>query len=389
MKTSEHTPLSASTKWEEYQLLEILDALDAQKCVLILGNYAFSKPVALRNTEADEFFLPEILQNEQKKWAEESPEDLSMDYFSIAQSLIQRAGGQRMFMALTDIKWEDLGEKQKERFRKISEIPFDLIISTYPFDLLDNVFTQNQIEHDFNYYSYAQNPSILKEPSASCPLIYNLFGNIRHKESMVISLDRLYQFFFGIAGVRGLPKVVEDKISQATHLVFMGFDFEAWYMKLLMRILKVHEKRNSYAHPHKPSVLAMNNRLFFEQNFKMTFLERRVDEFVDELHATCKTENMLRQKSQEADLSKYDKLHKMITQYELEEAMLIMDEILLADGKEGDLLSTLSVYRRTYHKIREWENYDSLSKQELEKKHQLLRANLLDFLEDMKAKINF
>ncbi len=366
--------------WEKYQMLEILDALEEKKCVLILGNYAFSKPSSDESSQSEDF-LPDILHQESHKWLKDQAAQEQPDFFTSAQSLVDRAGGQRMFIDLTRIRMSDLGTKQLDRFKKLSEIPFDLILSTYPFDLVHEVFEHNQIDHQYAYYSYLQDTEALEAFSSTYPLIYNLFGSLKHKESMVISLDRLYQFIFGILGVRQLPKRIQDKVQQASHLVFLGFSFDDWYMKLLLRVLKVHEKDISYAHPPGPSSLGKRDRHFFESNFKITFLDKRIDEFVNGLHGVCASEDLLRQKTQKTGESSYENLQDMVEAYRIEEALNHLDDLLLTDGKEGDLLKELGTYQQRFHKIKEWEDYNNFSKQELSKKWRQLRNKLSMFID--------
>lgn len=373
--------------WERYQMLEILDALEEKKCVLILGNYAFSKPVEAAADAEKEIFLPELLMRDQHKWLGNYSPDSTIDFFTSAQALIGQPGGQRMFRELTRIHLEDLGEKQLNRFKKISEIPFDLILSTYPFDLVHKVFEYNQIDHQFAYYNYLQDTPPLKPFSDAYPLIYNLFGSEQHKESMVISLDRLYQFIFGILGVHRLPRLIEDKVQQASHLVFLGFSFDDWYMKLLLRILKVHEKEISYAHPPGASSLGRENKMFFESNFKVTFLDKKIDEFILNLHSVCEKEDLLRKNTAVTAGSKYEHLQMMTEQFRLEEVLAVLDELIINDGKEGGLLKELNDYQQAFHRVKEWENYDSFSKPELEKEWRKLRNNLSTFIDRVSESI--
>lgn len=374
-------------EWERYQMLEILDALEEKKCVLILGNYAFSKPADAAEITGQEFFLPELLMREQHKWIGEYSLDSPHDFYTSAQALVGRAGGQRMFAELTRIKLKDLGQKQLARFKNISEIPFDLILSTYPFDLVHEIFEDNRIDHQYAYYSFLQEPAPLEPFTEDYPLIYNLFGSVKHKESMVISLDRLYQFIFGILGVRQLPKLIQDKVRQASHLVFLGFSFDDWYMKLLLRVLKVHEKEISYAHPPEPSGLGKQNRMFFESNFKVTFLDKKIDEFVSGLHSLCEQGEMLRKGTAKTSESPYEDLQKMTEEYRLEEVLERLDDLIITDGKEGSLLKELGEYQQNFHKIKEWENYNSLSKQELEKKWRHLRNTMSMFIDRVSESI--
>lgn len=374
-------------EWEKYQMMEILDALEEKKCVLILGNYAFSRPTTSAEDPETEIFLPELLMREQHKWMGKQPADNPSDFYTSAQTLVDRAGGQRMFMNLTRIRLKDLAQKQLNRFKKISEIPFDLVLSTYPFDLVHEVFEENRIDHQYAYYSYQQESPQLSTFTKEYPLIYNLFGSVGHKDSMVISLDRLYQFIFGILGVRQLPKLIQDKVQQASHLVFLGFSFDDWYMKLLLRVLKVHEKEISYAHPSTPSGLGKQNRRFFESNFKVTFLDKKIDEFVSGLHGLCEEEDLLRKGTPAVTRSLYEDLLLMTEQYRLEEVLERLDDMIIKDGKEGGLLKELGEHQQSFHKIKESENYNSLSKQELEKEWRRLRNTLSMFIDRVSESI--
>lgn len=254
-------------------------------------------------------------------------------------------------------------------------------MSTYPFDLVHDAFEENQIDHQFAYYSYLQETTPLQPFSPHHPLIYNLFGSERHKESMVISLDRLYEFIFGIMGVHQLPKLIEDKVRQASHLVFLGFSFDDWYMKLLLRVLKVHEKEISYTHFPGSARIGKGNQMFFESNFKITFLNKQVDEFVENLHKMCAKEELLRKGAGLQANSPYERLQMLNEQSRFEEVLSTLDEWIIEDGKEGGLLKELNTYQQTYHRLKELDNYDDISKEELEKAWRKLRNKLSVFID--------
>ncbi|MDP5169770.1 MAG: SIR2 family protein, partial [Bacteroidia bacterium] len=376
-----HQPSSEEKKeWEHYQLLEILDAIEEGSCVLILGNQAFSRP----RLEGDgEIFLPDMLHQEQRKLAANAPETEMPDFYSSAQALVKRPGGHRKLMGLADIRWEDLGPQQRERFQRLSQIPFDLILSTYPFDLCHQAFEALGINHQYDFYSFLSEATEPEPFDAKRPLIYNLFGSKRHKESMVLTLDQLYQFFFAVLGARHLPTLIQDKVQTATQLVFLGFSFDDWYMKLLLRVLKVHEKDMNYAHSSGP--LRLDNQVFYESNFKVTFLDRKIDTFVEELHQVCQQEGMLRRPSAEPG-SVYQSIRSLVEKYRLEEAMDQLDEILLQQNMEARLLRELGDLFRSFHQIKEDELYERSPQQELEQRWKKLHDQLLSLIHRMEAK---
>jgi len=382
-KLEDSAPARPSPKdqreWERYQMLEILDALEEKKCVLILGNYAFSKPQPTPEQPDSEVFLPDLLLQEQHKWTgtAASPQD----FYASAQLLVNQPGGQRMFRKLTKIQLQDLREKQLNRFKRISEIPFDLIVSTYPFPLLHDIFDANRINHQFAYYSYLQESGPLAPFSDDRPLIYNLFGSEKNKESMVISLDRLYQFFFGILGVHQLPKLIQDKVRQASHLVFLGCSFDDWYMKLLLRVLKVHEKETSFSYSHQPFGLDRQNRTFFEHNFKMMFFDKEIDDFTSALHELCAEEDLLRNSEETAFVSVYEQLQGKIEQQQFQEVLHTLDDLLIENGQTGAFLKELNAYQQQFNRIKEEEDYGNYQLPELEKEWRQLRNKLSLFID--------
>ncbi len=368
--------------WERYQLLEILDAVDAGTCVVILGNHAFSRPNA---SGEGEIFLPEILRQELHKLTGSPAAGELADFYSATQALTNRPGGQHKLMHLADIRWEALGPKQRERFQRISEIPFDLILSTYPFDLVHQAYDAQGIDHQSQFYSF-QSEAVEPEPfDAAHPLIYNLFGSKQHKESMVMSLDKLYQFFFAVLGARPLPKLIQDKVQQATQLVFLGFSFDDWYMKLLLRVLKVHEKDISYAHPPGPGGMREDNQVFYESNFKVTFLDRQIDTFVAELHKLCQDQGMLRRPKVEAN-SVYPALRSLVAKYRLEDAMDQLDNLLVQHNLDARLLRELGDHYRSYRLIKDDELYQRSTAEDLEPRWQALCTNLLSLIDQVEAK---
>lgn len=366
-------------EWEHYQLLEILDAVEEGSCVLILGNHAFSKP-----GPEGEIFLPDILQQEMEKLTASPSKGGRFDFYSAAQTIANRPGGHRKLLRLTDLQWQDLGPTQRKRFERISQIPFDLILSTYPFDLCHEAFTAHGIDHQYDFYSYMSEATEPEPFDASRPLIYNLFGNKRHKESLVISLEQLYQFFFAVLGARPLPKLIQDKVQRATQLVFLGFSFDDWYMKLLLRVLKVHEKEMSYAHSPDAGSLRYDNQLFYESNFKVTFLDRQIDTFIGDLQQLCLQEGLIRKASKEPE-SELGAIRDLVTKFRLEEAMDQLDEVLVQGNFSARLLRKLGDYFREYHSLKEDDLYERSPAEVLERRWKILQGHIFDLIERMES----
>ena len=156
----------------------------------------------------------------------------------------------------------------------------------------------------------------------------------------------------------------------------------------MLRVLKVHEKEISYAHPAASARINRGTQRFFESNFKVTFLNKKIDEFIEGLHEACLDENMVRKGSYTTAESQYEKLQRMVEEYRLLEVLEQLDDLLIRDGKQGSLLRELGGYQENYHKMKEWDDYNRLSKPELEKKWRQLRNQISVFIDRVSESIN-
>lgn len=381
---------SILSEQNRYDLLDICDAIEYQKCVLILGDYAFSRP----SDEAPngEEYLRELLLRKKRQLVKEDTGKINEDILSIAASCLNKGGLKQPWLRThMDLSLEELGPRQLQRFKQISEIKFDLILSTYPHDLLPEIFERNGIEHEFSYYNYYSDPKLeLSEPSMSQPLIYNLFGSgKKNKQSIVNTTERLYEFLDGVMGARRIPPLIEDKISQATHLIFLGFSFDDWYMKILLWLFRGAEKKESVIFSHSLSSRGMINKekMFFQENFQVSFLEMQIDEFISALYESCKENNLLRNPSQRKTYDKLKKLEDEIQKYKLKAVFRELNEIILNQEGSSDLIKEMTekVFRLEYkfNELEDEESYESYTKEELDDKRNDLKKSLQKVLKKL------
>ena len=116
-------------------------------------------------------------------------------------------------------------------------------------------------------------------------------------------------------------------------------------------------------------------------------MDKKIDEFVSGLHGLCEEEDLLRKGTPAVTRSLYEDLLLMTEQYHLEEVLEKLDDMIIKDGKEGGLLKELGEHQQSFHKIKESENYNSLSKQELEKEWRHLRNTLSMFIDRVSESI--
>jgi len=179
-------------------------------------------------------------------------------------------------------------------YNKITEIPFHLIISVSPDHLLKTAFTAGNIDFSFDFFNKEQNPAELEKPTKNKPLVYNLFGDIDADSSLVFTYDDLFDYLIKIFGDFRLPQALQYQLKNCETVLFIGFQFEKWYFRLLLRLLRLNEVGIKGASDKSISLLP-GVRNFYADEFGMEFIEADEVEIIDYLHSQFEAKQMLRE----------------------------------------------------------------------------------------------
>lgn len=180
---------------------------------------------------------------------------------------------------------------------KLAELPFHFIFSLSPDDLIQRAMEAKGLAATFHYYDKRhydkdQDDRILDfKPSLDHRLVYNVFGSIQNEGSLILSYDDLFEFLQRIFNNYHLPLTVRETIREANCFVFVGFNYSKWYLKLLLRLMNLHEKvKTVYGmdNPERPEL-----ETFFVNEFDMNFTRLDTRAFIEELHAACDEAGLL------------------------------------------------------------------------------------------------
>lgn len=160
--------------------------------------------------------------------------------------------------------------KPNELYYKIAEIPFHLIISVSPDHLLKDVFDSKKLDYQFAFYNKEQNIATIEKPTKNRPLLYNLFGDIETDGSLIFTYEDLFNYLIPSTGRFELPLPLQQELKKATLVLFIGFKFEKWYFKLLLRLLDLHDKKLNKAPQLKKNLSPLLKNFYIEQ-FKFEF----------------------------------------------------------------------------------------------------------------------
>lgn len=197
-------------------------------------------------------------------------------------------------------------------YEKLAALPFHIFLSIAPDGRLHQTFKAQHFAHDFQYYNKKVNPTdIPAEPGAAKPLLYNLFGSIDDSQSLIFTYDDLFEFIFAILGDKRLHTTFQYELRQADLFLFLGFDFDKWYVKLLLRLLFHEHENEPLPLTNHSSVADHQTRTFCINNFKMEFIQAGTGQLIAELYDQFQRLDLLRQPQLEAAMPKIDKRQQL------------------------------------------------------------------------------
>lgn len=320
---------------------EIIASIEREECILVLG------PGAIQNADGESLHdkLADLLAKETDVEVPKQQEKV----FFLSDSLAQKRGWRKI---LGDRVNEAFSPKTPHpHFQQLAEIPFHFYVSLSPDHLLKDAFEEKALSHQFVYYNYKENPEFTEAPAKENPMLLNLFGSMDHDDSMVLTHDALFDFLFAILSTKRLPLQVKEKIISAYNFVLLGFDFESWYLKILLRLFESHRKEISYANVWHKAGLSQDTQWFYESKFKVDFVDDQIPEFISALHERCKQENLLRQAGEGEEAARqslYNKVVAYIKQSKVDEAIDALDKEAMDMG-DNDIFTQVVLMSRRYN----------------------------------------
>ncbi len=134
-------------------------------------------------------------------------------------------------------------------------------------------------------------------PSVAEPLIFQMFGNISIRESIVLTEDDYFDFLIGVSFNNDLiPKYVRSSLVNSG-LLFLGFRLDAWDFRVLFRVIMQREgrfQRTRFAHvaaqinPEEDRILEPERAQeylakYFEKAADISIYWGSVADFIEEL----------------------------------------------------------------------------------------------------------
>ncbi len=314
----------------------LVNTIRADKCVLLLGPEMICTETGQNYLEA---LLESLNTSENENIVKYYKED---DFFLFNQS---DDNDGKLYVYYDILNFYQATKPSETVFRKISQLPINLVISLNPDKFFYEYLKKNGINADYSYYDKNKPLGEIKVPTKTNPLVYNLLGDIDETETLVLTHQDLFEFLEGALNRSKLPDNLREILASAHSFIFLGFKFEKWYLQLLLRILKLPKNKFSIN-----KAISEETRAFYSEQFKLNFTDLSNDEFIDKLiDELVKNKVPLRQLTEQIS-DDVLRIKLLIEKARIEEACTELKKMFT--DKETEIIMQLSRYNSINDQLR-------------------------------------
>lgn len=285
---------------QTFNFTTFLRAVRKRECVLVLGPYAtFQEQADGRRIALKDLLAQQLATELATDTAPEGSTPVLAKAAAapaISKDLAYLASRYENERSRTDLSYtvEDFYEAQKNETHSVLDLlvrlPFRLIINTSPDHLLAEAFRKTGAHYREAAYRKGEQQSLsLDTTPDSPPLIYNLLGSVADANSLVLSQKDQLDFVHSILQKEtALPYELLRELDQRRLYLFIGFDFEYWYLRILLRVLKLSDDKRDvdYAlgfHENAGETLRPTTQVFFSDQYRLQFLQEDPECFLADL----------------------------------------------------------------------------------------------------------
>ncbi|AEE52175.1 SIR2 family protein [Haliscomenobacter hydrossis] len=281
MPTTLQNPL-VDTDW-----VDIIDSLEAEKCVIFLGSGVYHSPGG------------QNLETELGQWLDvEQPHHPMIQVYNDDGFFLFRNARKHKRKVITQIKnfYNQPFPETSARFAQLAQMPFSIIVSLMPDNILARTFDELGLNYqpDF-YFRNRKYPEFFEKPAKNKPLIYNLLGNIEEPESLVLTHSDFFDYLESVFLARSMHPDLREELESAERYIFLGLPYEKWYFQLLLRVLSMNSdklkdvERLALEEFQNPKLQTL-----YTEEFKINFFPSNPELFIANLYQACQSAGVLK-----------------------------------------------------------------------------------------------
>ena len=171
-------------------------------------------------------------------------------------------------------------------YHRLAALPVSIAVNTAPDNMLVDAWLQENKLPWFRHYNFRRNKALdlrMEQINPQKPLLYNLFGSLQDKESLVLTPADHLVFIRRI--LEKNPRVPDELVAQFSPFntyVFLGFDWEDWPLRLLIDALNLCQN-TAFSPESGQYPLFPATRSFYEERFHFHFINQDINTFADRI----------------------------------------------------------------------------------------------------------
>lgn len=216
--------------FEDWDL--IIEDIHNQKCIVIVG------PDILEYEGFDSFFGAVSNELKENKYISQSFVEEQLFQIKISNPIRAKAeknDGIRHIGKAMQRVIEQNQAKLDAIALLLKKLPSELILSLMPEEATFSRILENPVR--YYHKNKTSEKEVLPQFSSESPTMYNLLGVLSQPESLVFTYDDLFEYIFSILGDNRLPQALQIALKNAERFIFLGVNFNKWYMHLLLKLL--------------------------------------------------------------------------------------------------------------------------------------------------------
>jgi len=343
----------------------LVESIQEEKCILLIGPEIFTE----QGKSLQSNYLDQLAKSEKDKIHAYYPND---GFFLFKEEMYKGFFTQK----LRNFYKQNFSDAL---YSQIANIPFHLVISLNSDNQLYNMFLKSGIQCDFEYFS-KNRVAELKPPAKSKPLVYNILGSINDEESLILSHDDLFEYMQAIFGNNTVPLELKKAFKSANELIFLGFQFDKWYVQLILRLFELHKKKYSFYRFASGAKDEETKSLCINQ-FKIEFIDNNIQQFIESIFSHCQKKGLLRNQKQEQN-----KISDLAYQYIKDDNLSKTLEIMEAFFKDRDpdtcnmVIGNAGRLKRVKNEL----NTEQITHEEASRRTSQIRQALIELIDDIK-----
>lgn len=280
-----HSPTFPLRPFAHPQLELLAEQIELGRCVLVLGPWA-SASLAGGKSEPVSVLLARSLGAELTAPVPE-PDDLPM----VATAFQRQFEGGRLILERMAANFLRNQTEPGELLRAVAQLPFRIILTTAQDNLLQRAFAAVGKPCNEGWYRINQTQPDAFDETSSRPFVYQLFGKVLEKgsDSLILTQQDRMDYLDSVQGVgkeTRLPPALRKAMQDAKCFLFLGFDYQYWYLRVLLHVLKFSEKAELvFGLPENipENGLPAGAAAFFSTQYKFSFFGENALELLEKL----------------------------------------------------------------------------------------------------------